>query len=661
MYNIAYIREYTEQQYIEALKNPSILESLKNDYLNQYNDKSDAAKLAFKESLDHYVRMMIEKKPELLNTTAFQNYVNYILEVAEAKRYKTPNDHYINPELVTNPVLNDDNIRKKIFDMYLKSDKRSRFERYQMFSSEYIKLIFNAIIEGKRLSQTHINIAADYIYTSRDLDNKYGEIFAKYILNNSKKYGITSTSAINGAMTTIVTNNYSLDDEVKNTRFYIAEYDGGEKVPTAHSNGSKRYCVFQKTVIDEISLTNADSLFMSRTNKSKDIYWILMVSNHELTHQHQKLDVARQKLSSSGLGYIINNILKDYMPKGIYNGKVITDYKVNHDSAEMEMEADEEGWRQTRKFIHKHVDRENRTIIDENGKENDMWFIAKNNEEIIQIRRAFSLKKDVQTAIKEKDLPPEKKTKGMYYAHYDILNLTHIMKKHPELSEKYPTLKNLFYQNGEIRALDILKLDIYKNSQEDSISMNNRNNTGREIGTFVLNHKWNSVIREIESGKLKSKDEIKQISNNLYHIIHESILKVREFNRIIQENKKQSYLAVDPKQYSETATKYNLNDSNNAKELYEYYFKSVVIGVKRFYEYRQLIKRMYNIDLDDDFRYYSSYVYEMYNNLVDKDDKKCMNALEQFNLSADPNLIRMYDTVMETKKVQQTNYHQQSI
>lgn len=660
MYNMAYVREYSEQEYINVLKNPANLEKLKNAYLNQYTNKSDASFLAFKESLDHYVRMMLERKPELINSTYFRNYLNYILSISKEKSFKTFDGYQLNPELNTNPVLRDDNLRKKIFDAYLPTEIKGKIERAKMFTHEYTKFIFKAMEDGKKLNQMQVDLIADYIYSSRDVSNKKGEIFAKYILNNSKKYGIRSSAAIAGAMTTVITDNYSLDDEVKNSRFYIAEYDRRSQVKTAHSNGNKRYCVFQKSIIDQISLTSANSMFMSRTNKEKDIYWILMVSNHELTHQHQKYDYERGKMTTSGLSYVIKKVLMDNMPKEVYNGHTINDYKVNHDSDETEMEADEEGWRQTRKFIYKHVDRENRRVISPKGEEEDIWFIAKNNEEIIQIRRAFSVKKDVKTAIAEMNLPKEKKSAGMYYAQYDILNMARIIKKNPSLIGKYKMLDKLFYQNGEMRCLDILKMDLYKNSQVDGISMNDRNNSGRELGTFVLNYKWNNVLREIENNKLTSEQEVKQIANNMYHIIHESVLKVREYNRIIQENNKDPYRAVDPSQYDETNTKYKLNDNSN-KRLYEYYFHCVLIGVKRYYEYRQLIQRKYKMTLPDEFTYYSSYIYEMYNNLIDKNDVKCMNALEQLNLSSDPNLIRMYDTIMASKKKQQVNQAQQSI
>ena len=68
--------------------------------------------------------------------------------------------------------------------------------------------------------------------------------------------------------------------------------------------------------------------------------------------------------------------------------------------------------------------------------------------------------------------------------------------------------------------------------------------------------------------------------------------------------------------------------------------------------------RRYNIVIDDQFIYFSSYVYELYNNLIDKNDPACMNALEQFRLSGDTHLVNMYNTIMATKKVNEVNNKQ---
>ena len=650
MYNQIYVNDYDESVYRSYLNDMNKLMTLKDAYLNQYTNKSDASMLAFKESLDHYVKSRLLKDPTFINSKEFKNYIYYILTVNNSKRFKLTDNNDIYPELLTNIVFRDDKLRNLIFSKCLLPHQIPGYERLYMSAKKSMDLIFEAMKEGKYLSQEYIDLAGDYIYSSRDLSNNRGGIFAKYILNNCKKYNIKSSSQIVGALLTVLTNNYSLDEEVKSSRFYIAEYDRGNVVNMAHSSGLNRYCVFQKSVIDKLSLSSGKSLLMSRTMKDLDIYWIIFVANHELTHQHQQLDCARGKLTTSGISYAINKALIELMPKGMYKDRTLHDYSVNHDSDEIEMEADEEGWRQARKFIYAFVDKDNRYMTDENGKQVDKWFLAHDNEEVIQVRRTFSVKRTVDSILKKNN------SHGMYYAVYDLINLEKGVKANPRILDKYPILKNFFYANGEMRALDILRLDIYKNSQEDFISRNSRNNAGLEIGTYVLNHKWNTVKQEIEQNRIKSRKEIDLIARSIYYIVHESVLKVRNFNRIALDTQKRNMTSIDPKQYSETVTRYNL--FNNNKGLYEYYFKCVVIGTQRFYEYREMIRRKYNIVIDDQFIYFSSYVYELYNNLIDKNDPACMNALEQFRLSGDTHLVNMYNTIMATKKVNEGNNKQ---
>ena len=650
MYKESYINDFEESLYLIYLKDPKKLNQVKNAYLNQYTNQSEADYLAFKESLDHFVKKKLQTDPSFINSQEFINYLNYILQVSNEKRIQLNDHHYIHPELYTNTIFRDDKLRDIIFKKYLTPEQQKGFERQQIIAKNSIDTIFTKLQKGERVSQDIVNIAGDYIYSSRDVSNQKNEIYAKYIMNKSKDYHLKPSPQIIGAMTTVFASNYSLDDEVKDTRFFIAEKDSGRQVNKAHSHGSRKYCVFQFSETDKISLTDEKALFHSRTLKELDIYWLMFVSFHELTHQHQKLDAKKGNLTTSGISYTINNVLAKYMPTVYANNRVYTDYDTNHDSDEIEMEADEEGWRQTRRFIYENVDRENRYVIDENGKKQDKWFLAHGNERIVQARRVFSVKKNSQVAYNERNLPENQKSKGTYYAFYDIQNLQKVVKANPQIIKEYPILQRMFDSKGELKALDILKLDIYENSQEDSITRNSVNNAGLELGTYIINHKWNNVLSDIENGKIHSKQEIKQISDSIYHVVHDSVLKVRRFNEIALEEKKEGYRSIDPKQYEETKSRYDLFDKDNTKALYEYYFKCVVLGTKRFYEYREKIRAKYGITIDDEFKYYSSYVYELYNQLIDKNDQRCMNALEQFHLSGEPHLQEMYQTIMNSKK-----------
>ena len=91
---------------------------------------------------------------------------------------------------------------------------------------------------GEKISQFELNLYSDYLYSSRDFSNKKGENFAKYLFNNIKQQdNYKTTPCIIGAISSYFTQEYQLDEEVKNSRFFVANYDFAKKVTLAHSSG----------------------------------------------------------------------------------------------------------------------------------------------------------------------------------------------------------------------------------------------------------------------------------------------------------------------------------------------------------------------------------------------------------------------------------------
>ncbi len=660
MYNETYIQEFSEKEYINVLSSRSKLLSLIDAATNQYTDQSNANSLAFKESLDHYIKKRLLTDNSFIDSPYFKNYLAYIFKVLNKKTLKATDKYNIYPELITNPIFRDEKLRSLIFQKYLTDEQKKEYEKRHNTAKEIINIIFDAMAKNQALNSNLINIAADYIYSSRDVSGDKGDIFAKYILNNAKKFNISSSIAIIGAITTIITSNFTLDEEARNSRFFIANYDKNQKVGIAHSSFNHRYCVFSKSIAEKISLSSYESLFSSRTQKQKDIYWIIFVCFHELTHQHQKLDCLKGKLTSSGISYTIRNILNQMMPTNTINGQTIYDYTINHDSDEIEMEADEEGWIQTRKFIHKMISLENRIFTDNHGKQQDMWVLALDNILAIQARRTFTVKKDTNTFVQEKQGKTTEQTSGKYYALYDLINLIKIIKKTPTILDSYPILKNFFNPDGSMKTIDILSMDIYQKKSGDIITSNNSNNAGLEIGTFVLMYKWEDVIKDVQNGKIRDIRQINKIFNNIYNIIHESVLKVRNFNRIAFDNNHQlKYNLINPEQYAETKTRFDLTNQSLIKRLYNHYFKNVVIGVIRFYEFKTMIEEKYHITLDNKFSGdFKRYIYEMYCSLIDKDDISCMQTLEQLRKTNHPDLIQVYDLIIQTKEKEKSSKRQ---
>ncbi len=651
MYNETYIRDFHESQYLTSLSDYNRLLSLKQSALDLYTDNSNAESLAYRESLDHYVAKRLSTDPSFIDSKEFQNYIAYSLRLVNERSLRATNEYVVYPELLTNPVFRNDELRKKIFDKYLTPEQRAGYERHRINTKKVIGLVFDEMRQHHRLTPDLINIAADYIYTSKDTEDGKGEIFASYILNHAEALKLKSTPAIAGALTTICASKFTLDPEVKNSRFFIANFDGAKRTHLAHSSGRYKYCVFSKDTIDSLSLTSCDSLFKSRSMKNKDVYWLLFVSFHELTHQHQGLDHERGRFTTSGISRAINRVLNKYMPRSKLDERTICDYDANHDSDETEMEADEEGWRQTRKFIHELVSRKNRMFTDAQGVEHDKWIMAWDNEKAVRVRRAFTVKKTAETMVREKGMDPSKKSKGLYYALYDLINLDKIVRANPEAVKGDPILGKLFHSDGRMRVIDILSTNLYRNPDRDQLTWNTSNNAGLEIGSYVLTHKWDEVRGAIDRGEIHSKKQATQIGRNMYDIIHENVLKVRDFDKIAQEGRpKKKYDGIDIEQYDETRAKFDLRDREMSKQLHEYYFRSVCTGVRRFYEYKALMKSKYNVDIEDDGLYLIGYVVELYNGLEDKDDPSCMEALAKFKETGDPTLVDIHDRIMTHKE-----------
>ena len=643
MYNKTYIKDFEEKKYYEFLSNPNKLKNIEETYLNQYTYRSDASWLAFKESLDHFVYMQLSIDPKFIDSKYFENYYKCITSIASKKAIKEKEEIYY-PEFLTNIVLRDANLRKKINQKFLPSSTSNNIEYAIEKYKRRLHSIYNKILKGEKISQFELNLYSDYLYSSRDFSNKKGENFAKYLFNNIKQQdNYKTTPCIIGAISSYFTQEYQLDEEVKNSRFFVANYDFAKKVTLAHSSGNKRYCVFARDIIDNISLYNCSSLFKSRTSKNIDLYWIMMVSFHELTHQHQKLEMLRENLSSSGLCYGIRQVFNKYMPKIETQEECIKDYKVNHNSDEIEIQADEEGWRQSRKFIKKYINENNLKIITPDGKKYNKWSLAITNERAIEARRTFSLKKNIQT----------KQLK--YYAEFDLENLEKIMKAHPEEIEKVPILKNVFDEHGNFKIREIFTSNLAKNSEEDVISRNSSHNAGLEILTYILIYKWKEIEELVKSGSL-SKDEIEKINRNIYHTVHEFILKIRRFNMIEHKNiVHKSHLRIDSNQYDETKLKYNFEDKENIDKMYGYYAKCIAQGTLKRYKFADLAKEIYGIELDDEYIYYKSYMDEIYSNLTDDYKEKLEKAVIKHYTINNPYIEAIKKSILKQRQNTELN------
>ena len=648
MYNMSYIKDFEESYYLEYLNNPKKLDTIREYYLNQYTDDSNAEYLAFKESLDHYVLYKLSTDKNFINSQYYKNYLDYIITLSTKKVLKTNTGTIMYPEITSNIVLFSKFIKESLSKYYSQTTQESFKKQYQKNMS-ILKEIHYKLVKNEKLSEEEINIYADYLYSSRDFTNKKGDVFVEYILNNAIKYNIKSTPAIIGAITSFCPYEYELDKEVKNSRFFVAEKDGSSSLSIAHSSKKHKYCVFQKKLIDNTSLTDCASILKNRTSKENDIYWLLYVCFHELTHQYQKNEVKRGRFSSAAISKTINIVLEKYMPVAQYQSgnksKKATDYNVNHDSDETEIQADEEGWRHIRKFIKSHLKDEMRYRNIGDIKNVSLWMTARKNEDNASNRRTFTMKIDALTALKNHQQNKTNNPGIMYYAYYDLMNLEKIMKEHPNERYNFPVLEKLFDTNGNLNIRYIITHDLSVNDTPDWMSRNDLNNAGLEVLSYAFKMKWSEIKNLIDS-KTLSDQEIKQVKKNLINTTHDYILKYRKFNMVTDKG-------TDFSQYEETTTRIDLNDQTNIHNMNRYLFLDLVSGIKKI-AFIEKITKIKGTDIEKD---YLPWITEMYNNLPKsiKQDPKIEDGANQINKLFDE---EAFNKMIDDTRNQTTSFYQ---
>ena len=526
-YNEKYISVFSRDIFERTLEAPGSLREVGMEYLKQYepNSESQAHNLAGKESLDHYIleRLSSNDSENFIKSQEFKNYANYITEIANHKRFKsTDRQNEIHPEFITNPVFRDQRAKELILttarpNRELK-EMNAQLEQNQKLYEQEMKNTTEKMMKGERINQRELDIIGDYLYSSKDFDSGIGKTFAEYLFNGIKPdYNLKASIPMLGAITNYFASQYSINDEVrKNSRFIISnsefsKYGIGVSTPYG--------CVLAPKYYSKLSLTTDNGIKKSRTfeKDSNDLYSLMMVSFHELTHDHQRNLAQKGDKSSSAMMFIMNwGILQ--RGSGCYKGGS-SYYDNNHDNDETEVEADEESWRQCREFLAKH--QRNYSSDETQRKINQNRLLqCKKNEEEVKGRRSFAHK--FTNDFKE-----------VSAIRYDIETLKSTVKKKPELLKTYPQLADYVDPSGK------LKLDIFTSSELASGTFANdspREDTfGNEIGTYIINDNQEFArLAEYISDNRKSFNnaQINNLMLNLVNIVHHTVEKARRLDRV---------------------------------------------------------------------------------------------------------------------------------
>ena len=619
MYNTTYINDFPEQLYQAYLNNPKELTEVERNYLLQYKKGSNAVALAFKESLDHYVLMKLATDNNYINSKEFYNYINYIMHVFEQKKFVV-NDKTFNLELNTNIVFRDEKLRNKIFQRFYPEKLATSLNSYIKNNESILNNIIQRIEKRKKISQKEIDFLSDYIYSSRNFTDDKATKLVEYIFNEiDESSGIKTSVEILGAVTSYFTQCYTKDDKVKNSRTFIADFDNRSN-DLAHSSGNRKYCYFNRSGFLSTSLISDSSLNKSRTFENRDLYFLMMVSFHELTHEYQKNLAKESKCTSGGMSFIVRKVLNDnlegYTKASQGNKKSISEYCVNHDSSEFEIQADEEAWRQCRSFIAKHCRNYAYYHQKDSKKAMDREMQCQENEKEIRARRAFSLKEDKDGA-------------KMHYALYDVKKIVDIVGHNPKVISQYPMLKKYLDDEGRLKISVLFSENI---TSTDMVGLD-VDDSGLEFATYMLDYESKRILETIETRNL-SPQQIDNLMLNIYNVMHQNVLKIRDVDQVNFNN------------YKETKHKYDLE--NKSDEIYNYYFRKnaheVYIAMRILYKIHDCYPNM-EVSRYDHTMYYVSYFYELFPKIKNYDMNSLQQICDSYDKSNAPILMQLSNFV----------------
>lgn len=621
MYNEKYISDFDERMYLNYLTDKSALKEIADSYINQYTNSTYDCTIAFKESLDHYILKQIKTNPDFLKTHYFKNYLEYINYIF-FHRISSGNTQL---EYNTNIIFSDSNVRNIILSYYKDNIKGKVIEIIKKNES-IIKYISNKLFSGEILSQIEFDYISDYLYTRRNLNSPLYNRYIEYLLNN-----LIDNSQINNSpqimaayiaylpkifgdgcenSRILLTNGYASDAKtiLPSVLNDIIKKEAGKSNDEKtvrnlrlYSCGDKYISISKKEL--DLSLRTDKSLDISRTSKIKDLYWITMVCFHELTHQYQTKQMKNEKFNSSGFSAIIRSL--------IYSR---SDYINNHDSYEMEIEADENAWKKMYDFIFKY--RSSRSNKEEKKHIEEQLKKCRINQDAVYSRRTFLTRKD-------SDFTTNYFKSDMDFIINNFKNNSKFPAYFRRMWNMCPMMQRLFTEHGQVKTTLLLNENI---TSSDFSGLNN-NIMSSEISNYILTSGYQSLKKHVSEDDLTEK-QVQNLMINIYNTYHLDKMFVRALSE------------VDLEQYKETHHNFDLK---KIRDKYLEKFKSVASLVYKERELVTIINRRYphyNIENFANPKYamwnYSDmfkYLYKASNGVVEFNEIE--DVLKMFQASGD--------------------------
>ena len=420
----------------------------------------------------------------------------------------------------------------------------------------------------KVVSKEELSLASIYLDNKKEFKNKKYEVFIEYIFRHLDS--VTSTPELVSAILTFLPRYYK--EGVENSRTFLGNTDENYKINWAHSSGSHAYTCFEYDRFRDIRLNDFSSASTSRTYHARDIVFLLYVEFHELSHQRQKIK-AKQENNFEGAAYEINKMLN----------YVFQDYGPNHDSDEIEIDADERGWKKCGHFVKKYFQTADKEVLATK---------CFKNAKAVNCRRSFSVKIDPHTK------------KAYRYIDYDIKKVIEAIRKAPGVLKRFPKIAEVFTPSGQIK----LKF-LYKNTITTSPA-------GRELCNYIMNEiPEQMVINDINSGKVSAKETI-QLLENFVQVPHENALTLRDLKN------------TDLDTFNETRTKFSIKDDINL--VYNYYFVECAQQLMKFSKILEAAKNKFEL-FDDEYvnSYYKFFIEYYYVEMLENIEKPNVDIINR--------------------------------
>ncbi len=588
-YNEKYIRDFKKKDYTNYLSDRNALKEIADAYINQYQNPTYDCTIAFKESLDHYILKQIQENASFIKSTQFKNYVDYLNYIFR-NRISSGNNHL---EYNTNIVFSDEVAKNLILSHYNNSNQNKLREIIKQ-NEQKITLISNKLEKKEKLSQIELDFIGDYLYTKKDFNSPIYSNYIEYLLNEMQNNPQLSNSpqVIAGYIAylpaffqnrcensrILLTNGYSNNHNsiLPSVLNNIVKQEKGKNIYEKtirylglYSSGDK-YISISKHELN-LSLTSDKSLDTPRTMEKRDLYWISMVCFHELSHQYQARHMKDLKFNNSGFSMILKNLIS--------NKK---DYSNNHDSYEIEIEADEISWKKMYDYIKK--------FRLEKAKDTDKPYILKQmkkcekNQKAVYSRRTFLTKKFSQKSDYFKE------DMQIINQNFKISNNYAIYFK--KMRENYPMLQRVFTDDGKIKTTIILN----ENITSKNMSGAENNIIGSEVANYILTNSYDTLKEHIKQDDLTEK-QILNLMINIYNTYHLDKMYIRELTQVISKLNDDKNFDLDKKHVEALkklydGTKHNF-DLNNIREKYLERFTRTAELIYKERELVHIIKNRY--------------------------------------------------------------------